>query len=979
MNTTYLQRQFFVLLALLVFTIPGYTTTFYVGSNGNDSNAGTSENTAWQTVKQLNQALKDKVVQDKDTVLFRRGDTFYGQVYSTLVKAENRVVFGAYGNPADPKPIISGMLPINGWTKATVNGANVCQTNISELPPIAERKSSSFLAQDMIAGKIQTLPQYLFLDDRLQTLARYPNQGFLFVDDNTSKKSKTIRDTELANVPKLNQWVGGDIILRTTNWTYGKMDIKKITKNSLTSSKELVGQSGLAINNGYFIQGKLAGLDAPGEWYGDESKLYFVPPTGTNCSGLNNRVKVSVFETAFQLSNNITIQNLQIEGYNQKAVKITSTKQGIIVDSCSILNSYSGIIGSDNANVLITNNTLMNLFDVGISFWPATNTTISGNVLENIGLHPGVGGSFVGIKIGSGNPKTAIKNVISYNQLNNIGYAGIMFRVGDGNEKNANILENNVIKHALSVLADGGSVYMQSSNGIIVRNNILIDAIGNKESWNQGIGHKEYTSYAFGIAYYGENPNNQIINNTIIDHDEAFHSSVDSENTVLTNNTFYNNSSYQAKFGIPKDFSGNLKYTVKNNIFYANDPFSWVMRQNANNKNNFKFGDFANNYYCNPYSFNRYAGWYLSNDAGNSAGSIIWRWQKTAPINRFLDLASYKSLSKQDGNTKTDLEKWTVIKVGNDLYEAQNKLSGNYITNSTFDSATAPWEVDTGIISAENKSGMNGKALRVQATTKDSRTRINSGTTIPLEEGQYYLFQFTIMSDDYTSIQVGHKEKINESSSKGFGDKMIFPVGPEKKTHSYIFQANGIKGDIRMFFYSYKGDPDYWIDDLSLFKVSLKKAMEPTERSKIFINPTLKEETISLRGITYRDLDGKNVQGNIKLKPFSSKVLVYKSGVVPALAAPTVFINKNIGSSDPWKTVTASWNKVVGAVGYRLYYAPANSTGQPDVNNIGMINMGNQTGFSVELPPGLALFIAVRAYGNKVESDYSNIGYFTVP
>ena len=979
MTTTYLQRQLIILLALLVFTIPGYSATFYVGSNGNDANVGTSENTAWQTVRQLNQALKNKVIQDKDTILFRRGDTFYGQVYSTLVKAENRVIFGAYGNPVDPKPIISGMLPINGWTKGSVNGANICQTNISELPPIAERKSNSFSAQDMIEGKIQTLPQYLFLDGRLQTLARYPNQGFLFVDENTSKKSKTIKDTELANVPKPNQWIGGDLILRTTNWTYGKMDIKNITNNSLSSSKQLVGLNGLANNNGYFIQGKVAGLDAPGEWYGDETKLYFVPPAGTNCSGLNNRVKVSVFETAFQLSNNLTIQNLHLEGYNQKAVEITYKKQGIVVDSCTILNSYAGIFGYENANILITNNTIMNIFDVGISFWPATNTTISGNVLENIGLHPGVGGSFIGIRIGSSTPKTAIKNVISYNQLNNIGYAGIMFRVGDGTVKNANILENNVIKHALSVLADGGSIYMQGSNGVIVRNNILIDAIGSKESWNQGIGHKAYTSYAFGIAYYGENPNNQIINNTIIDHDEAFHSSPDSANTVLTDNTFYNNSSYQAKFGIPKDFSGNLKYTVKNNIFYANDPFSWVMRQNANNNNNFKFGTFSNNYYCNPYSFNRYAGWYLSKEAGDSAGSIIWRWQKTVPFNRFLSLESYQNLSKQDANTKTDLEKWTVIKVGNDLYEMQDKLSGNYITNPNFDAAEAPWEVATGIISAENKSGMSGKALRVQTTSKEYRTRINSGVAIPFEEGQYYLFQFSIMSDDYTSIQVGHKEKINEGSSKGFGDKMVFPVGPEKKTHSYLFQANGIKGDVRMFFYSDKGNPDYWIDDLSLFKVSLKKAMEPTERSKIFINPTIKEETIPLRGITYRDLDGKAVQDNIKLKPFSSKILVYKSGVVPALAAPHVFINKNIGSSDPWKTVTASWDVVAGAIGYRLYYAPADASGQPDGNNIGVINMGNQTGFSVELPPGFASFVAVRAYGNKVESDYSNIGYFTVP
>ncbi|MDM8565500.1 right-handed parallel beta-helix repeat-containing protein [Candidatus Halobeggiatoa sp. HSG11] len=978
----YQLKQLIFLLILLFFTIPSYATTYYLANNGNNANIGTNENAAWQTINQLNQAFKDKMIQAGDNILFKRGDIFYGQIYSSAKAEENkRITFGAYGNPIDHKPIISGMLPINGWAKGTANGISVCQTNLSSLPEIAETdKHNSFSVSDMIAGKIQTLPQYLFFDGKLQVLARYPNHGFMFVDDNTSKKSKTIKDTELANVPKPNEWTGGNIILRTTNWTYGKNDIKKISKNSLTSSNILVGSGGLAINNGYFLQGKLAGLDVSNEWYADDSTMYFIPPKGISCSSLNtNRIKVSVFETAFQLGDYFTVQNLHMEGYSQKAIKTSHQKQYIKIDSCTITNSLVGIAGTDNGNITITNNTLMNVFNNGISFWPITNSVISGNVLENIGLQPEVGGPFVGIRIGSNEPKKVVKNVISYNQLRNIGYSGIMFRAGDGSEKNANVIEKNIVEHTLAILADGGSIYMQTSSGVIVRDNILIDAIGNKESWDNGIGHKDYTSYAFGIAFYGENSKNQLINNTITNHNEAFHSSGNDADIKLIGNTFYNNSLYQAKLAMTKNVSGSLKYTVKDNIFYANDPFAWVMRQNANNKGNWNYGTFNNNYYCNPYSFNRYVGNYVSEEASKSSNSIIWRWQNTVPYNTYLDLESHQNVSKQDFNTKTDLEKWTVFRIGNELYEVQDKLSSNYITNPTFDSDTNPWEIAAGVVTVEKKSGMQGKALRVQSTTKEHRTRLNNGVTIPFEKDQYYLFQFTIMSDEYTSVQVDYKEKVNVHSSKGFGDEMTFPVSPEKKTHSYIFQTDELKGDMRMFFYTPKKTPDYWIDDLSLFKVSLKKAIKPTERSKIFINPTINEDIFSLRGITYQDLDGKTVQGNIKLKPFSSQILVYKSGIVPPLSVPHLSINKNIGSSDPWKTITASWNAVSGATGYMLYYAPPGGDGQPDVNQIGTINMGSQNGFSVELSPGLALFVAVKAYGDKVESDYSNIGYFTTP
>jgi hypothetical protein len=81
----------------------------------------------------------------------------------------------------------------------------------------------------------------------------------------------------------------------------------------------------------------------------------------------------------------------------------------------------------------------------------------------------------------------------------------------------------------------------------------------------------------------------------------------------------------------------------------------------------------------------------------------------------------------------------------------------------------------------------------------------------------------------------------------------------------------------------------------------------------------------------------------------------------------------------PWLTVstygttlTLSWNSVYNAEGYILYYAP------PDISYINSINMGTQTGLSIDLWVGAAFYVAVQAYNSAGGSAYSNIGYFSI-
>ena len=99
----------------------GSGTTFYVAADGNDSNDGLTEATAWQTVARAAQEM----LSPGDSILFRRGDVFNGQFVaqgpstfpgweSAVVATQNSgtaidpITLGSFGNASLPKPIIHG-------------------------------------------------------------------------------------------------------------------------------------------------------------------------------------------------------------------------------------------------------------------------------------------------------------------------------------------------------------------------------------------------------------------------------------------------------------------------------------------------------------------------------------------------------------------------------------------------------------------------------------------------------------------------------------------------------------------------------------------------------------------------------------------------------------------------------------------------------------------------------------------------------
>ncbi|MCF8120072.1 MAG: hypothetical protein K9L83_07680 [Deltaproteobacteria bacterium] len=94
------------------------------------------------------------------------------------------------------------------------------------------------------------------------------------------------------------------------------------------------------------------------------------------------------------------------------------------------------------------------------------------------------------------------------------------------------------------------------------------------------------------------------------------------------------------------------------------------------------------------------------------------------------------------------------------------------------------------------------------------------------------------------------------------------------------------------------------------------------------------------------------------------------------LPAPSVPDSPTLVVTVEGKTVAFSWNRVLNASGYTLYYAPSPYTG-PD--SIQRVDVGDKTRISSELDSSVSFFVAVKAYNRFGSSGYSNIERFVIP
>ncbi len=613
MNTTLLAWLVLVVAGLAALPQSAFASAYHVSNDGDDSNDGRTPGTALRT---LTEAAKR--VERGDTILLRRGDVFRESVEIAVPDVE----IGAYG-PADrERPVVSGSVPITGWQPY---------------------KGSIYVAEtDADVG-------YLFVNGRLMTIARYPNAGWLrtkawreeqLPDEGGGRRRRRLGKTfvtcpELADHPRNAQgyWVGANIRWRHHSWWYETRPVLEYDPAGVLtlgdrSFEDMGPFDGDEKGWGFYLDGKLDELDAPGEWYFDAEagKVYLYPPDGADPGVL--LVEGSVLSTGLKVQNS-AVRDVCFR--HQRDV-------GLEIDGCCVVERclFEGIgrdatlsergaggaglhAASGVRDARVRHNEFRDNLNHSIAWWQNPqgpgSSVIEHNVIVNSGTVPGYGGSgswhAVGILIGRG------ANVhVRHNRIDGTGYAGILL----GSDGNA--AEYNAIRNAMSTLNDGAGIYTNCSRSII-RHNVILDAKGGMES----SGTWPNISHGIWLEFLGEYRESIVEGNTCAGCGADGLFLTNNYECVVRDNVLYGNERYQLLLtgrGESESEDVTQDHVIAGNVLYATRPPQKVLYFDPR----FDYGILKANSYFSPHTDEPIVAGLGWPGAGRETALTLASWQK---------------------------------------------------------------------------------------------------------------------------------------------------------------------------------------------------------------------------------------------------------------------------------------------------------------------------------------------------------------
>jgi hypothetical protein len=590
---------------ILLLLIPGFAanaTTYYISSSGNDANNGTSTSTPWKTLNKLNSFFAS--LKPGDNVLLNRGNVFTG--FITVKKSGTSsapITIGVYGTGANP--VINGFTTVSTWTNL---GNNIWESTGTV---------SSLSSCNMVV-----------VNGVNYAMGRYPNTGYLTFQSHSGHTSITSSSLGATN------WTGAEVVIRKNR---GVIDRSKITGQSGTKLTYTSGTSDDAIDNfGFFIQNDSRTLDKQNEWYYNSStrklRIYSTStPSQVQVSG------VDVLVTANDNMNYITFSNVNFQGSNTAAIKITNASN-FKLTGCTINFSGTDAINSSTcANLTVQNCTISNSnnnavyamgFEQSGKFY-GPNALISHNTIKNTGIFAGMISKTTN-RNGSAVRAEGTAAIVEYNSIINTGFNAISF---DGN---STIIRNNFINTFCLILDDGGGIYTWNGSstphvytGRKIQNNIVINGVGATAGTSTPV--KVYVDgiYMDNGAQQVEISGNSVAN--IMRYAIFLHNAHEMN---IHNNTAYN-ANHVLNFQQDDDKSRVQNNTIKNNIFVAK-----ATSQLTNYYGNYitfpisSLGKADSNYYARPMDDN------LSIVLRITTGSLIQ------------NLSQWQGYSKLDGHSK---------------------------------------------------------------------------------------------------------------------------------------------------------------------------------------------------------------------------------------------------------------------------------------------------------------------------------------
>ncbi|NJK87289.1 MAG: right-handed parallel beta-helix repeat-containing protein [Bacteroidales bacterium] len=394
-------KNIYLIFYIVVFTyIEAFSTNYYISFSGNDEDNGLSPTSCWKSLA----AISDRSFNPGDSILLRCGEVFEGSVTINFSGSPQKpIVISSYGTGS--KPVLTGAISLSGWIK-------------SDKPLI---KVTSGMK---VTG--------LYVEDEKQTLARYPNYGFLLMEKKLTGEPG-FYDSKLKQPNEY--WIGSTVRYRG-NWQAGSASVISFTNNKIGVSEGSLQE--FNPENGYYFDNKFEELDTCNEWFYNDSEklLYYYPQKQTEML----KVRAVVYKNGLILNkgvSDISIDDLKIDKFEDFGVVLSGNNKNIRISNC-IISNITGTGVHINEKVLgcsIYDSELKNISGRGIYATEPENLTISGNYIHQIGFSYGYGVTGVHGMVGIAlvNHETekdeeshvARNNYIGNNIIDSTGYAGI--------------------------------------------------------------------------------------------------------------------------------------------------------------------------------------------------------------------------------------------------------------------------------------------------------------------------------------------------------------------------------------------------------------------------------------------------------------------------------------------------------------------------------------------------------------------------
>ena len=364
-----IRRFFFTILCNLCGVVAAQQV-FYVSPNGNDKSNG-SIKAPWRTFQHaVNSVRKYRSVNPgvPVKVLFASGTYYMDRTIKFLKEdsgtSSSPIVYKAMDNA---KPVFSGSIPLRSWKKVRdkkvlsklsediSDNLYVCDIpesfNVKSLPA----KTGIRIPLNNISERLEGFRSELVCNDKFQTLSRYPNKGFIYIDEIMSQPDKIDINKDVKfkwRNSRISKWKDETEVYLGGYWKWDWCDeYQKVSKIDDVDSCIILSKPyhsrGYKNNAPFWGVNLLCELDSISEYYIDrkQNKIYWCPENFQNIKSL--KVGLTSFSEPYMVEfddcSNIIFDGLTFRDGATIGLRINNGENIKVKSCCFICFSESAI------------------------------------------------------------------------------------------------------------------------------------------------------------------------------------------------------------------------------------------------------------------------------------------------------------------------------------------------------------------------------------------------------------------------------------------------------------------------------------------------------------------------------------------------------------------------------------------------------------------------------------------------------------